>query len=996
MRRPARAKRPKPRRQKCDDAALIHRLGGALPLLSASASARVASFLASLEANAAGKALKTLVRAHPPLASLLGGIADAAPYLWELVQADAARLVRLLGSEPAAALAALLAETKTAAAMAHSQDDVMRLLRRMKADAALLIALADIGGVWPVARVTGALTDVADTAIAAAVHFLLCAAVKRKKLMPPDRKNPEGASGYIVLAMGKMGGGELNFSSDIDLMVFYDAPAARLGRDVEPAPFYVNLTRDLVKLLQERTADGYVFRVDLRLRPDPSSTQIAMSTDAALDYYESRGRNWERAALIKARACAGDLAAGERFLGNLAPFVWRKYLDYATIADVHEMKRQIHAYRGHGEIAVEGHNIKLGRGGIREIEFFVQTQQLIAGGRHGELRGRGTLATLAALAADGWIDTAAREELTVAYDFLRRVEHRLQMMADGQTHTLPSDAATLDVFARFLGFIGRDDFADTLVRHLRNVERHYVRLFERAPELLARQQHISFADAETAGETLDRLAELGFRRPHELVAAVRNWRAGAYRALRGEQARDNLTELIPVIVDQFSRAENPDAAFASFDRFLAGLRAGGRFFSLLRQNPELIRFVALILGTAPRLADILAQHPHFIDPLVEPRFFASLPDETLLETELGRALGDTPGYEAVLDAIRLFGQEHMFLIGARVLSGSMSAEQAGEAFARLADVLLRAVHKKAAEDFIAAHGRIRGGESAIVALGRLGAWEMTASSDLDLIVIYDFDGKHPNSDGKRPLYGAQYFARFTQRLISALNVPTNYGRLYEVDMRLRPSGRSGPVATQIDGFSSYQEREAWSWEHMALTRARVVSGSPDFSARIQAVIHDVLCRKRNPRSIAADVIEMRGAIAKEKNDADPWDLKYAAGGLVDIEFIAQYLQLVHVAAAPDILDTSTAQMLEKAARAGILKPEDAAVLRPAVLLLHDLTQILRLCLAGAFDPKTAGAGVLALLARAADLPDFPALQAYLTETQRQVRECFVRILGKAP
>ena len=966
-----------------------------MPLPLAQSSRRVAAWLAGANAEAAGKALKTLVRAHPPLTRLLGGIAEAAPYLWDLVQADPARLIRLLERDPNAALGTLLADAKNAAAAARSQHDVMRILRGMKAEAALLIALSDIGGVWPVARVTAALTDVAQTAVGAAVHYLLREAIKRKKLAPRDRKNPETHSGYIVLAMGKMGGGELNFSSDIDLMVFFDTADVQLGRDVEPAPFYVNLTRDLVKLLQERTADGYVFRIDLRLRPDPSSTQIAISTQAALDYYESRGQNWERAALIKARACAGDLAAGERLLRDLAPFIWRKYLDYATLADVHEMKRQIHAYRGHGEIAVEGHNIKLGRGGIREIEFFAQTQQLIAGGRHGELRSRGTIATLAALAADGWIDAAARDELTAAYDFLRRVEHRLQMIADEQTHTLPSDAAALDVFARFLGFTGRDDFAGALVFHLRNVERHYVRLFERAPELLARQQHISFAGADTAGETLDRLARLGFRRPHELAAAVRKWHAGTYRALRGEQARDNLTKLIPVIVDQFSRAENPDAAFASFDGFLAGLRAGGRFFSLLRQNPELVRFVALILGTAPRLADMLARHPHFIDPLVEPRFFASLPDEARLETELGRVLGDTRGYEAALDAIRLFGQEHMFLIGARVLSGSMPAEQAGEAFARLADVLLRAVHKRVEEDFAATHGRIGGAESAIVAVGRLGAFEMTASSDLDLIVIYDFDGKLPNSDGERPLYGAQYFARFTQRLISALSVQTNYGRLYEVDMRLRPSGRSGPVATQIDGFRSYQERDAWTWEHMALTRARVVSGSPDFLARIQTAIHEVLCRKRDPRSVADDVLEMRAAIAKEKGDADPWDLKYAAGALVDVEFIAQYLQLIHAARMPEILDTSTARTLEKAARLGALKPEDAELLRAAVRLFHDLTQILRLCLPTAFDPKTAGSGVLGLLARAADLPDFPALQAHVEDTQRQVHECFVRILGKA-
>jgi [glutamine synthetase] adenylyltransferase / [glutamine synthetase]-adenylyl-L-tyrosine phosphorylase len=995
MRRPARAERPRQRHQKPDDGALIRRLSGALPQPAAQALVRVAEFIAGLKASAPGRALKSFLPDYPALTALLGGIAEAAPYLWDLVRGDAARFVRLLDSNPDMALAALLVKAQRSIIAARTPADVQRLLRRMKAEAALLIALADVGGVWPVARVTEALTDVADTALAAAVHFLLREAARRKKLTLPDRKNLEETSGYIVLAMGKMGGRELNFSSDIDLMVFYETAAAGLAPDVEPAPFYVNLTRDLVKLLQERTPDGYVFRVDLRLRPDPSSTQIAMSTRAALNYYESRGQNWERAALIKARACAGDLAAGEWLLRDLNPFVWRKYLDFATIADVHEMKRQIHAYRGHGEIAVEGHNIKLGRGGIREIEFFAQTQQLIAGGRHAELRSRSTLATLAILEADGWIDAAARDELAAAYDFLRRVEHRLQMQADEQTHTLPSETAALDVFARFLGFPGRSDFADALLVHLRNVERHYVRLFERAPELLASRQQLSFTGGAAGSETLDRLVEMGFRRPREIAIAVENWNGGRYRALRGEQARENLMALVPVIVDQLSRAENPDMAFAIFDRFLAGLRAGGRFFSLLRQNPDLVRFVALILGTAPRLADILAQNPHFIDPLVEPRFFAALPDTERFEAALARVLQETRGYEAVLDTIRLFGQEHMFLIGARILSGAMSAEQAGEAFARLADVLLRAVHKQVEENFIALHGRIRGGTSAIVALGRLGAWEMTASSDLDLIVIYDFDRRHPNSDGERPLYGGQYFARFTQRLISALTVQTNYGQLYQVDMRLRPSGRSGPVATQIEGFKSYQEREAWTWEHMALTRARVVSGEPDFSAKIETTIGEVLCRKRDARAIADDVVEMRAAIAREKGDSNIWDLKYAAGGLIDIEFIAQYLQLVHAAALPEILDTSTARTLEKAARLGVLKPEDAEVLRPAVRLFHDLTQILRLCLPTAFDPKSASSGVLELLARAADLPDFPALQAYVEDTQSQVRECFVRILENA-
>jgi len=994
MRRPAPGKRPN---YTFHQTALGRRLAGALPRPSPQGRARVAEWLSSIRRTVAGKAIASLVEDHARLASLLGGIAETSPYLWDLVRADPARFLRLISGDADAALTALLVTARDTATAAKGTAELMRVLRRAKVEAALLIALADIGGVWPVARVTAALTDVAEMALGAAVRHLLGEAEARGKLAFPDPQNPAAGCGYVVLAMGKMGGHELNFSSDIDLMVFFDPAVSSLAPNVEASPFYVRMTRELVKLLQQRTADGYVFRVDLRLRPDPSSTQIAISTEAALDYYESRGQNWERAALIKARPCAGDVAAGERLIRELAPFVWRKYLDYAAVADIHAMKQEIHAYRGHGEIAVEGHNIKLGRGGIREIEFFVQTQQLIAGGRHSQLRGRGTVATLAELAAGGWIDAAARDELTSAYDFLRRVEHRLQMIADEQTHTLPADREVLGALARFLGFKSRDDFAAALLAHLRAVEKHYIKLFESAPTLLAEQQNLSFAagEGDTAAETLDRLVAMGFHHPREAAGAVQRWQAGTYRALRSEPIRKSLIELVPTIFDQFARAENPNAAFASFDQFLAGLRPGSRLLPLLRQNPELIRFIALILGTAPRLADILAQHPHVIDPLIDPTFFGALPDVARLEAELARAIGEARSYEDVLDAVRLFGQEHMFLIGARILSGSLSAEQAGDVFATLADVLIRAVHARVEADFAGVHGCVRGQQTAILALGRLGAREMTASSDLDLIVIYDFDAEHPNSDGARPLYGGQYFARLTQRLINALTVRTNYGVLYEVDMRLRPSGRSGPLATHIDSFVGYQRSEAWTWEHMALTRARVVSASPAFAARIEAAIHDVLCRRREAPAIAADVVEMRATIAKEKGDADPWELKYAAGGLIDIEFIAQYLQLVHAATLPDILDTSTARMLDRAAHAAVLEAEDAEVLRPAVSLFHGLTQILRLCLPGAFDPKSANAGVLALLARAADLPDFPALQAHVLETQRQVRESFVRILGKA-
>jgi glutamate-ammonia-ligase adenylyltransferase len=961
------------------------------PASPRAARARLSEWLAGISHSATGKALARLIDGVPKLAALLAALSESSPHLWGLATEKPARLLTLLQSDPAAHLNTLIEKTKRAVAASEDESEVMRLLRRMKAEAALLIALADIGGVWPVMRTTEALTALADGAISAAVRFLLRDAVRRGKLKPTDPAAPEVGSGFVVLAMGKMGAHELNYSSDIDLIVLFDAEAPALVDKDDAAAFYIRLTRGLVKLMQERTGDGYVFRVDLRLRPDPASTQIAVSIAAAADYYGSVGQNWERAALIKARACAGDIAAGEAFLREVSPFVWRKYLDYAAVADIEAMKQQIHAYRGHDEIAVEGHNIKIGRGGIREIEFFVQTQQLIAGGRNPELRLRQTLATLDALAAAGWIGSAVRDELGEAYRFLRTVEHRLQMVADEQIHTLPTEPAALDRFARFAGFEGRDDFAKALLGHLRKVQHHYAQLFAEGPRREA--QPLRFPKDVDDRATLDWLSASGFRKPLETSAMVRGWLSGSYRALKGSFAREQFGELLPVLLGRLARQEHPDAALAAFDRFLSGLRGGGRLFSLLRQNPDLVALVVSTLAIAPRLADILARHPQAIDTLLDPAFFGALPDEAKLSEQLDRALGETRGYEDYLDGVRMFGHEQVFLIGARILAGTISATQAGEAFARLADVTIRAVHRRVDREFAARHGRLRGQQVALLAMGKLGGREMTASSDLDLIIVYDFDGAHPESDGERPLYGSQYFARFTQRLISALTSPTNYGALYQVDMRLRPSGRSGPVATSIEAFESYQETEAWTWEHLALTRARVVSAAPGFAARVEKVIRKVLCRMRDPVVIASDVRDMRDAIAREKDDKVRWDLKYAAGGLIDLEFIAQYLQLVHAARHPEILDTTTARVLDKAAQLGLLPAEAADVLRPAARLYHDLTQLLRLCLSEPFDPKTADAGLLALLARAADLPDFATLDAHLADTQRRVRDIFVRLIG---
>jgi [glutamine synthetase] adenylyltransferase / [glutamine synthetase]-adenylyl-L-tyrosine phosphorylase len=977
-----------------DRRSLVSRVTALHALANDAGRTRVDEWLNERAACAPVRAFRQMMAAHPAARALIDAIASSSTYLWGLARADPARLVRLLETDPderLAEIAAAAADVPPAA----TDAEAMRLLRVMKAEAALLIALADIGGVWDVMRVMAAMTEVADTAVATALRHVLRQAARAGKLSLPDPANPESGCGLFVVAMGKMGACELNYSSDIDLIIFFDPERAASTAGLETGPLFVRLSRQLIRLLQHRTEHGYVFRVDVRLRPDPASTQIAISVPAALEYYESRGRNWERAALIKARICAGDRAAGAAFIANLSPFVWRKYLDFVALSDIHEMKRQIHAYRGHSVVAVEGHNIKLGRGGIREIEFFVQTQQLIAGGRNPRLRCRETLVALRALADGGWIDEATCTDLQDAYRFLRTVEHRLQMVADEQTHTLPSRRDELDGFARFLGYEDRDALAEVLLRHLQAVESRYASLFEHTSPAAGGHRRLAFPRQADAKETVAKLSEMGFSNPVGVSGTVRGWLAGDARGVKGDTAQAQFAELVPLLIEHIARADKPDAAVAAFDRFLGNLYGGARLFSMLRQNPDLVALVARVLGTAPRLADTLALHPDVLDPLVDPAFFGAVPRPERLAASLAASLAQADSYEDFLDRVRRFAQEQAFLIGARILSGTVSAQQAGEAFAAVAETTVRTLHAKVAEIVRASHGQVRPGDAVVLAMGKLGGREMTANSDLDLIVVYDFDPAHPESDGPRPLHSTHYFARLTQRLISALTTRTNYGHLYEVDLRLRPSGRSGPVATSLASFESYQRHEAWTWEHLALTRARVVSGAPALAARVEAVIRDILRIRRDGPALASDVVNMRRAIAAEKGDGARWDLKYAAGGLIDLEFIAQYLQLAHAAAAPDILDTATASVFDKALRGGILAIEDAEVLRPATRLYQDLGQILRLCGAAPLDPNSGGTALTELLARAADVPDFATLEAHLADTQERVRRSFVRILGAA-
>jgi [glutamine synthetase] adenylyltransferase / [glutamine synthetase]-adenylyl-L-tyrosine phosphorylase len=961
----------------------------------ATADGRGARELSALrELAGSDPSLATLERllADPRVASFVAGSVEGSTYITGLIQRDPGRLQRALESVPEERFETLRATLAEDMARAASMPDAMSALRRFKAEVALLTALADLAGAWPLMQVTAILSETADAALREAVGFLFRSAAARGDWHAPDAEAPELGSGYIVLGMGKYGAHELNYSSDIDLIVFFDPARARVREGLELQSFFVRLTRDLVRLMHERTGEGYVFRTDLRLRPDAGATQIALSTPAALHYYEAFGQNWERAALIKARPVAGDIDAGRMLVSELAPFIWRKHLDFAAIADIHAMKRQIHAFRGLGDIAVAGHNIKLGRGGIREIEFFVQTQQLIAGGRQRDLRVPQTLAALRRLAERGWIKAEVATELDAAYQFLRRVEHRLQMVADEQTHELPDDVARLDSLARFCGYPNLESFSRDLVARLETVQRHYAALFEDMPELTAGGVNMVFAGEEDDPATVEALAKMGYSQPSQVIATVRGWHHGRYPAVRSARARERLTEVQPLLVAALADTADPDRAFGSFDRFLAELPGGVQLFALLRANPGLLRLVADIMGTAPRLARILSRRRRLLDAVLDPRTLAT-PSAAELDDIIAAELALATDFQQVLDHARIVGSEQIFLVGVRVLTGSINASQAGGAYALLAERMIAGLQREVERELATSHGLVPGGNAAVVAMGKLGGREMTAASDLDLIVVYEFPPVALQSDGPRPLAPTQYYARLTQRLVTALSSPTAEGALYDVDLRLRPSGQMGPVATQLSSFLDYQVHEAWTWEHLALTRARVVTGPPEFRSRVEAAIRAALVRPRDRAKIADDVRAMRQRISAEKGTDNIWDLKQVRGGLVDIEFIAQHLQLVHAAAHPEVLDQSTAAALNKLARAGLLEPGAADVLIPATRLLGDLTQILRLCLEGKFDPGAAPHGLKELLARAGDAPSFAALEQRLRDTLGAVAARFDRLVA---
>lgn len=912
--------------------------------------------------------------------------ASHAPYLRRLM----VRRPDMLTS-PDAAWAERILHEAIAAADAIAQapppiEEAMVILRRAKDAAHLSAALADLSGTWPLMQVTGAITKFADASLRAAIAVAAAESAKRGDIVPGAFDSAIGpAPGIALIAMGKMGAGELNYSSDIDFSVFFDSEKLAAAGAREPRVAAVRLVAPLVRTLEEVTPDGYVFRTDLRLRPDPGSTPVAVSIASAEHYYQNLGQNWERAAFIKARAAAGDREAGADFLDSLQPFIWRKHLDFAAVEDVHSIKRQILSAHKSAELGEPVFDVKLGRGGIRDIELFAQTQQLILGGRNKKLRSPHTLEALGDLVDAGAISEEARDALREAYVFFREVEHRIQMLEDAQTHRVPADPEVRAHVAALSGFETLAAFDAAMIERRRIVSDIDHQLFgDKKRSLADPMGSLIFTGVEDQPETLNTIAKLGFTDPAAVSQTIRGWHHGRVRAMRSERARELLTRLTPRLLRAFSNAGDADQAFARFASFFGSLSAGVQVLALLDARPKFLDLIARVLALAPKLGDKLARRPALLDALIEPRFAIPLgqdaPGSRL--AELRDRLSDADSFEAKLNGARRFHREEAFRIAVQILDQSATPEQAGTAYADLAESCVVAMAEAALEEVERQHGP-QPGAFTVLALGKFGGRELAEDSDLDLMLVYDAPAENASP--------SDFYTRLTQRLISALSAPTEEGALYEIDTKLRPSGSKGPVAVRLSSFERYYAEEAWTWELQALTRVRPVAGDASLGARALATAHAAIARPHDRTKILAEVADMRARMDRERPSRSAWDIKLAPGGFVDIEFAAQALQLTATNEA--VIDANTGDALEKLTKAGVVTADVATRLDGAWRLLSTLQQTLRIAVSGDFSLETAPRPLIGRLVALADVSSGEELETVVRATQAAVRADFLQIVS---
>ena len=935
---------------------------------------------------------------------LLCAIFSNSPYLSRLLFRDI-NFAQALLSQPLESLyEKVMTDLRESLPLVKEINQVKRDLRQAKAQVALIISFADLSGKWPLDVITRRLTEFAELSVSLAVSHLLRAEMIRGSLAIPSAliKIPANQliatcdmakdTGYVVLAMGKMGGFELNYSSDIDLIVLYDNDIVQYTGRKTAQDMFIKLTQKLVKIMQDRTADGYVFRTDLRLRPDPGATAIALSMEGAEIYYQSMGLNWERAAMIKARPVAGDKAAGFDFLSRIKSFVWRKHLDYVAMEDIYAIKKLIHQHHGHKEICFAGQDIKLGHGGIREIEFYAQIFQLISGGREPELRVAPTCEALNVLKKAKKISPEDNQILQESYVYHRRLEHRLQMINDDQTHSMPESESDLARITSFMGYKNQKNFEKSLTTHLQNVHGLFTELLkdshqdeEGKPPLLA------FPPDDYNIETLDYISAAGYKDPKAIYNIIQTWLLGRYRAFRTERARNLLHSFIPEILSNFSRLGSPDSSLKKFDIFLSRLPSGVQFFSFLRAQPWLLELLAEIIGIAPNLADQLAKRPLLLDAVLNNDFFEACFTREKLAENLEGQLSLAKDFQDILDISRKWASEHKFQVGVQILRHNIDARTAGRNLSLVADIILDVMLQKVTAEFSKKHGRLQTAQFAVLALGKLGGEELTTTSDLDLVFIYDAGKASAFSDGKKSLSINHYFARLSQQYINALTAMTGEGKLYDVDMRLRPSGNAGPIAVTMKSFEDYQKKNAWTWEHLALTRGRVIVGDKDIRHKITSVIKQAL-EHSNRKDLLRDTAEMREKLRKEFGTKDIWSIKHISGGLVDIEFICQYLILKHGSDSPDVLVTNTLGQISQLTKRKNLSKDNGTMLYEGCDFMQNLQIILRLCLGDGINMIEKPQGLIETLCERFQVNNIELLADKLAYIQKNIQQIYQEII----
>lgn len=850
--------------------------------------------------------------------------------------------------------------SQAAAHVARSSgaETVESELRRRRVGVALAAALGDLSGELGLEQVTAILSGFADQAIDRAVEAAIA-----------ERFPGEPPRGFVVIALGKLGSGELNFSSDVDLLLLFDPETLPRRNREEPGESAVRIGRRFVELLQKRTEDGYVARVDLRLRPSPEVTPIALSVNAAISYYESSAVGWERAAFIRARACAGDKALGEQFLSAIQPFVWRRALDFGAIEEIRKMGQAIRDHYAHRQQFGPGYDVKRGRGGIREVEFFVQARQLVHGGREAELRKGATLDAIAALVGSDHLRPEVAAEMEKAYHRLRTIEHRLQMVADQQTHLLPTDPKALAGVAHLHGLSSASEMLDYLRPSIERVG-------EAFDELADSDESSLPADPDLLRSELE---ALGFGDPDTVMLRVAEWRSGRPRSLRSLAARTAFEAMLPSLLKAIAKSPDPNHALNRLSDIVERVSSGVNLYRLLQARPNLSALLARILTHAPVLSDQLSLRPELLDSLLDSSCFDPPPSADKFAAFLESHIHGQP-YDVALDRVRRIVNERRFALGVQLIDLRDDPIAIGEGYSRVAEGALLALGRAVVAEFETMHGKFPGAELVILGLGRLGGGVLTHASDLDLVYLFT----PPSADastGRKPLGPANYFNRLANRITAALSVSTAAGPLYDVDTRLRPEGSKGMLVVSTEAFARYQREEAWTWEHMALLRARPVFGPDEARKRVAALVSEIIHQPRDPKKVIVDAVKMRDEITRYKRAAGPLDVKLGPGGLVDLEFAVHVLQLTRQQA----LDPHLELAVERLAADGLV---DESII-DAQRLLTRMLVTLRL-MAPDLNPP---AQSRELMAKACGDANWDELLAHHDEARQSITELWDRVKG---